>query len=399
MKIGIFTNLYPPFARGGAEIVMAEIAKQLTTNGHQVIVITTAPNQALPDKKLSVTEEGGLKIYRLYPVNLYYYLDADKYPKIWRLFWHINNIFNWRVVSQVKKIMMAEKIEAVVLANLMGLSFLLPGLFRKMKLPVIQIMHDVQLLHPSGLFTVDQLGRGVGAKIYQFINKILFGSPLVVIFPSFWLKAQHESRGFFPASRKIVKQNPTLFNNSLPLADGNSNSFLKLLYIGQVEEHKGVLFIIKALKSIGHSMSGQSFGYQLDVVGDGAALAQAESLAGDDNNMIFHGRVSHEEVIKYYQQADLVIVPSLIAENAPTVIYEALVYGIPVLASRIGGIPELVREDDNGWLFQPGNVEDFKQKLLSLTPSQVSHLRQQIKTSYQPVRLEDYCQELVSFFS
>ena len=53
------------------------------------------------------------------------------------------------------------------------------------------------------------------------------------------------------------------------------------------------------------------------------------------------------------------MVPSIWYENSPIVIQEALSAGIPVIASRIGGIPEKIKEGGNGFLFEPGDVEQL----------------------------------------
>ena len=60
---------------------------------------------------------------------------------------------------------------------------------------------------------------------------------------------------------------------------------------------------------------------------------------------------------------DLLVVPSLWAENSPLVIHEAFLHGTPVLASDIGGIPELVRRGVSGELFRAGDARDLAVKL------------------------------------
>ena len=392
MKIAVFTNLYPPFARGGAEIVTAEVVKQLIKIGHQVTVITTAPKKALVNKKFSVSEESGAKVFRIYPLNLYYYLDAKKYPKIWRLFWHVNNIFNWHVTRRVKKILKDEGVTAVISANLMGLSFLLPALWRKMKLPVVQIMHDVQLLHPSGLFMWGKNNNGVAAWFYQTILKNIFGSPQAVIFPSEWLEREYTTRGFFVRSARVVKANPQLFVNSFDQAPDDSHGYLKLLYVGQAEEHKGLFWLIENLKNI----YDKEFKIDLILMGETGDKKRVYDSVKDDKRFAVYERLSQDEVEAKYRDASLLVMPSLCLENSPLTIQRALSLGTPVLASRVGGVPELVSEDINGWMFEAGNGVEFKERLLKITPEQVGGMRKNIKENYVPVDIAVYCQELVS---
>ena len=67
-------------------------------------------------------------------------------------------------------------------------------------------------------------------------------------------------------------------------------------------------------------------------------------------------------MLDVYRSAHLTIVPSITYENAPLVVSESLAFGIPVLASDIGGLGELIRENYNGWLFQAGDQKSFSKK-------------------------------------
>jgi hypothetical protein len=73
-------------------------------------------------------------------------------------------------------------------------------------------------------------------------------------------------------------------------------------------------------------------------------------------------------------------VPSIWEENSPLVIREAFAAGVPVVASRIGGIPELIADEVNGLLFEPGNVDDLTRQLRRLTeePDLIDRLRKEI---------------------
>jgi glycosyltransferase involved in cell wall biosynthesis len=83
------------------------------------------------------------------------------------------------------------------------------------------------------------------------------------------------------------------------------------------------------------------------------------------NNVILVGRVPNYEMPKYYSSSDVVLLPSL-SENFPVVALEAMSSGKPVIASRVGGIPELVSNNKNGILVSPGNVEQLVEALLRL---------------------------------
>ncbi len=143
MKIGIITNLYPPFVRGGAELIAAMQAEGLKNAWQHVFVISSRPakipvyGHSFSPTKLwgqSKDEINNIDVYRFNPVNLYYYLNDFKYPSFIRGLWHLIDIFNIFSYFKVKKILKEEKPDLVISHNLMGLGFLLPRLFRNLKI-------------------------------------------------------------------------------------------------------------------------------------------------------------------------------------------------------------------------------------------------------------------------
>jgi GT2 family glycosyltransferase/glycosyltransferase involved in cell wall biosynthesis len=77
-----------------------------------------------------------------------------------------------------------------------------------------------------------------------------------------------------------------------------------------------------------------------------------------------HGAIPHEQMAGAFGSIDLLVVPSIWPENSPLVIQEAFLAGVPVVASRIGGIPELVTEGRNGLLFRAGDAEELSKTLI-----------------------------------
>ena len=94
-----------------------------------------------------------------------------------------------------------------------------------------------------------------------------------------------------------------------------------------------------------------------------------------------HGPLPHDGVLAALASLDALVVPSVWPENSPLVIQEAFVAGVPVIASRIGGIPEIVEDGGNGLLFEPGNVDDLRRTILRLIqePGLLARLRAGIR--------------------
>lgn len=361
MKICLINNLYPPFYRGGAERVVENQFQKFVADGHDVFVITSGPllknvgtqNLAFPPKQ----------IYRFYPLNLISYYHLSKLPAILRALWRLVDTFNFYSYFKIKKILRAKKPDIIYTHNLTGLGLLIPRLIKKLKIKNIQTMHDVVGVRPSGLLLLGQEKENIFIKIWTMLNRWLYGSPDEVHFPSEWLMDYYSAHNFFPNSKKEV-----IRNFPVPTADLLSNKKLKspdrmiLSYIGQIEVHKGILFLLNTINEL------RIKNYELWIMGTGSALNQAKKLATGNPRIKFLSYQPKEKIQAYLKQSDYTIVPSLCYENSPTVIFESLAAGVPVIASNLGGIPELVRAGESGYLFTAGNVQLLSDILNKLTP-------------------------------
>ncbi len=405
MKIGIISNLYPPFVRGGAEIVAAMQAETLKQNWQHVFVISSRPKYSTgaeiglrrPDLFSIVSDEvNEVLVYRFRPGNIYYYLNDFQYPALVRLLWHLLDTFNIFSYRKVKKILKAEKPEVVLTHNLMGLGFLLPGLLRKLKIKHIHVLHDLQLITPSGLIIKNKENawehkffRGLA---YVAVLKRLWASPAVVISPSRYLLDTYTKEGFFPLSQKIVLPNPI---KNLTRVVKNISPNLELLYLGQVNKAKGVLALLKIFREISRP------DIRLHIVGLGQDLSEAKRLAQGDQRIIFHGWLQHSTLQPLLNKTDVLVVPSLCYENSPTVIYEALSLGLPVLVANIGGAAELIREDYNGWIFPAGDFMALKNKIIALLEQKekLPLLADNCRESVRPYQLDNYGQKLLEIIN
>lgn len=139
-----------------------------------------------------------------------------------------------------------------------------------------------------------------------------------------------------------------------------------LIYAGRLVGWKGVRFVIEAMT---HPFL-KELPVKLLIVGDGPERERLERLAsylGLRERVIFHGFVSHEELPAYYSVADIGVYPSIGDEAFGISIAEAMACGKPVVASYIGGIPEVVgTEEDCGFLVSPTRSEEIAERVHSL---------------------------------
>jgi len=353
MKICLINNLYPPYHRGGAEIVVENQAKEFLTQGHDVFVITSKPVEHIAGtQNLAFLQS---KIYRFYPLNIISYYHLNKLSFVFRVLWRLLDIFNWQAYFKIKKIFKQEKPDIVYGHNLTGLGLLIPRLIKKLRIKYIQTMHDVVGVRPSGLLIFGKEKEIFLIKLWSSLNRWLYDSPDEVHFPSAWLKNFYAARGFFKNSGKKVLRNfalppdENLLANKKPKLQGEIN----FLYLGQIEEHKGILFLIQALNTL------YLIHYTLCVVGTGYALLQAKQLAVNNPRIKFIGWQPKEKIQEYLRWADYTILSSLCYENSPAVIFESLSAGVPVIAPNFGGIPELIQDGTNGYLFRPGDGKEL----------------------------------------
>lgn len=133
------------------------------------------------------------------------------------------------------------------------------------------------------------------------------------------------------------------------------------LYVGQLVAHKGVDILLQAYALV----ESQIEDIALWIVGNGPAENDLKQLSEELglHKIAFLGQLSHNDLSAIYDQVHVVVIPSMWFENAPLVAYEAMAHGRPILATRIGGLPELVADGKNGFLFERGNSTELAQHI------------------------------------
>ena len=346
MKICLINNLYQPYNRGGAERVTETIANGLVRAGYEVFIVCTKPRFA----KLRITNYE-LRIY--YLNSLYYYLD--EFPKFLRLVWHLWDMFDLVNYFKVKRILRRENCDAVITNNLMGLGFLAPRAIRKLKIRQLHLAHDLQLIHPSGLlyYGREKAIDSYSARNYAGLMSRIVDSPDIVIFPSRWLLDMHLDKIFFIKSKRLVLPNPVAAAPAAGTKRPGGN--FKFLFIGQIEEHKGVFLLIEAFKTIKRKYPEA----ELTIAGNGSKRTEAEALGAGVKFLDWPGEAAADKLLS---SSHCLVYPSLVYENCPNAIQRALAAGLPVLASELGGIPELLSKNA-GILFKPADVEKLAEKM------------------------------------
>jgi glycosyltransferase involved in cell wall biosynthesis len=135
----------------------------------------------------------------------------------------------------------------------------------------------------------------------------------------------------------------------------------EILSVGRVVPVKGHELLVEAMAVLAR----RGLDARLTIVGDGPELPRLRALAdrlGVRERVEFAGAVGQDEIRDFYARADVFALPSF-AEGLPVVLMEALATGLPVVTSRITGIPELVDEGVSGLLAAPGDVSGLTDAL------------------------------------
>ena len=192
------------------------------------------------------------------------------------------------------------------------------------------------------------------------------------------------SRYLAPISEKVVEipngVDISTFSTSTGANDDEPISIakrdLKILFVGALDSahyYKGLELLMKAFSNLEDRRA------ELVVVGDGELSNYYSGLANKleiQKRVRFLGKIQNQSLPDVYRDADIVVVPSIIAENQSLVALEAMSSGRPLIVSRYASTQSLVQDGINGVLFTSENEEDLRQKIEMLMDD--GHLRKSL---------------------
>jgi glycosyltransferase involved in cell wall biosynthesis len=249
---------------------------------------------------------------------------------------------------------------------------------KKNKIPIVWTLHDYQLICPNTSLVSheviceacngekyfqciirkckkDSLAASFVSSLEATIHKYMNATDLVSLFisPSLFLIDKFVQFGW---DKKKLIHLPYFLTSEKFKANGSQRGSY-VLFIGRLESYKGVRTLLNAAKLLNE--------IHIKIVGEGTEKHSLMNMAKEMKlvNVEFTGYLSGDALKRILHECLYVIVPSEWYENYPYAVMEAMAAGKPVIASRIGGLPEMIEEGKTGFLFEPKNYYNLAEKM------------------------------------
>lgn len=342
MRLLLLNTLYAPHIGGGAEVMLRQMAEGLRGRGHQVQVLCTGPQAGLQRETVH-----GVPVLRAGLRNLYWPFDEASHGALKRLAWHVLDRYNRGMRAVLARVLEEFEPDLVVCHNLSGWSISAWDAIRAAGLPIVQILHDQYLTCPRGVrfhqgrhcerqCTPCALLRRSHAAASSEVDTVVGVS-------RYQLNALLDA-GYFTGAQAHVVYNGCALTEAPATAPATGRRPLRLGFIGALTPNKGVEWLIEQFQARADDASLLIAGR-----GDGAYVNQLKSLA-DPQRVHF---VGYRKASEFFGEIDVAVVPSLAPESFGLVALEACAHHLPVIASRLGGLVEIVQDEVNGLLCSP----------------------------------------------
>ena len=352
MKILMINDNHPALSIGGTERYMLDVRRVLQSLGHVVHVFALTSAESHDDDSVIVFEAG-----------------EDR-----TVLWYLRRMFfSLKLFRTLRRHMKSIAPDVIHVHN--NYKYPLTVLFAIAGRRVVQTAHDYCAIYPTAACTRTPSCAGKSAALalrhgclhwkvlaaqgWLLYNRIRIDRRVVdrFIAPSRDIQRHLHGAGVANVAylRNYAVQPPA---STVPIRCATGSI---VLFAGSFVAHKGVQVLVEAFAALRRTFSDA----ELWLVGDGPYRAQLEAHVDAEGaaGVSFLGAQPKERLWEFYRAATVVVVPSLWLENAPLVALEAMACGKPIIASRVGGLPELVEEGCTGWLFERGNAMELRARL------------------------------------
>lgn len=372
MRVLFIVHENPLDAKAGVQIYTKSVAEIFSAKGYESAIFSQSDIES--EEKFLEFEQGGVK----------YFLVNSRYLSVRKKrFKFFESFDNREILEHFKVAFERYKPELLSVMHLLTLSGEIVFHAKGRNVPVALGLHDywylchrINLLKPTlELCSGPNSGikcRHCGDKKYErfpfnlsmpimawafakrtkYLRRVLECVDLIHA-PSYATKKIYVDNGVSESKIKIL---PYGYMKLDCPAKKKIFGYIRLGYVGTILPQKGLGFLLDSLWGVDPAR------FELLIYGDApdkkfyeGLLEKAEGLS-----IKFMGTFERNELAKIYQSFDILVFPTLWPEPYPLVVLEALSCKTPVLASKIGSLPELIEHGYNGWLLEPQNVDEWR---------------------------------------
>ncbi|HUS14629.1 MAG TPA: glycosyltransferase family 4 protein [Chloroflexia bacterium] len=368
MHILLANRWYPPHSGyGGVAMYDYYLAHALSDLGHEVTVVACRWSPSDPAMHL----DGPVTVHRI--------LHQD-YPRLRRLpglryWWRALQQLSYsrQVATQVTAIARSRAVDVVEFAEINA-----EGYFYSRQLgrsPVVVRCHT-----PTGVlsryYTRDEMPYNT--TVIAACERHAMRRADALTAPSHDMARTGATLAGVPVDHVSVIPNGLDASEFRPISErvlarpSTATDAFTVLHVGRLERAKGAGVLIAAVPQILQSLPSARVVFVGNSLNDSQGrnwqdrLEGACRAAGVGDRLFFHGYVSQEELLAQYAIAQVVLVPSVLYESFSYTCAQAMACGLPVVASRIGGIPETVLDGESGILITPGDSAELVASVMRL---------------------------------
>jgi len=365
MKI-LMTNMnYRSTVVGGGQGSLRVLAEGLVREGHDVTVVSIGDSR---HEELA----GGVRAIRLPIRNRYWPFDGEPHGAAAKVLWHTTDIHNSRMAQDLVQIIDEVKPEVMHSNVMAGWSVAIWGAATRRSLPIVHTLRDYYVVClRSERFKNGHPCKATCAECLPFkaFRSRASKDVTAVVGNSAYILNKHLELGAFARThiRRVIYNG---FQPPSPLPERTERTGrLRLGFLGRLAQQKGIEVLLEAVKVLPVNA------VELLIAGKGdAGYEQKLRDRYASENVMFLG---FTQPAALFRRIDVLVVPSIWPEPLPRTAFEAFGFGVPVIGSDRGGIPETIQEGVTGFVFAPEDLPSLRTLLDNLVrdPNALDRMR------------------------
>ncbi|WP_292835708.1 glycosyltransferase [Microbacterium sp.] len=376
LTIVIAADTFAPDVNGAARFA-ERLAAGLAARGHDVHVLTPGVTARSHGIFREVVEGQEITVHR---------------PPGWRWYPHdwLRFVWPWRAKHYSRLLLNEVPADVVHSQSHFVLGRALTRVAHQRGIPVVATNHvmaeniiDFTML-PSALTTLFlRLAWADAKRTFDMSRAVTTPTRRAAEF----LESTIEITGVIPISCGIEMRNYT--------SDFTERERHRVLFVGRLTTEKHIEVLLEAVARLARELPDIT----LDIIGGGDQRRNLEQIAqrlGVFDRAVFHGRVDEEALRAAYTKADVFAIAS-VAELQSIATMEAMASGLPIVGADAVALPHLIHDGENGYLFEPGNVDDLADKLRRVLTADPAEYRRMQQASLDGVEIHDIEKTLDTF--